>query len=147
MDQLLQIFTQLGVDQSIFYQFGVFIFIFFILKIILFDELLFVVETREARTTKLESLAKVKFDKADKLAAQYSEKIESFNEEAQNNLNQNKEKIEKEKASKIKMEETRLIENFEEKKSQLITEMTAQKEIVMKDATELSENLVQKLTT
>ena len=75
MDKIIQIFTQLGADQSIFYQFAIFIVLFVLLKVVLFNKLLFVLETRENKTTKMEELANNKFSQADKLSKDFEEEI------------------------------------------------------------------------
>ena len=146
MDQLLQIFTQLGVDQSIFYQFGLFCILFLVLKSVLFDRLLFVLEVREAKTTKLESSAKAKLDEANRLATEYNSQIESFNQELQKRLTESKKEIDKKQADAIKKEEAVLSKDFAEKKSQLVEQMSAQGKKVMHGADELSRELVRKLS-
>ena len=145
MDQILQIFAQLGVDQSIFFQFAIFIFIFFALKVLFLDKLLFVLETREQKTSKLEAAAKAKFERADKLAQEHRAKIASFHQEAQKNFNDNKQKMEREKSLKIKQAEKESAKEFAEAKTKLIGEVAAQRKKVMNSGKDLSQTLVDKL--
>ena len=75
MEKITQIFIQLGADQSFFYQFVIFIVLFVLLKFVLFNKLLFVLQTRENKTTKMEELANNKFGEADKLSKKFEEEI------------------------------------------------------------------------
>ena len=146
MDQLLQIFTQLGVDQSIFYQFGLFLTLFLVLKAVLFDRLLFVLEVREAKTTKLENSAKAKLDEANQLAAEYDSQRESLHQELQKRLTEDKKEIDEKQSAAAKREEAALFKDFTEKKSQLVEQMSAQREKVMRNTDELSRELVRKFS-
>ena len=75
MDKVIQIFTQLGVDSTIFAQFAIFTALFFILKYVWFNKLLKVIELRELSTTKRESQANDKFNEAEKIAQKYDDEI------------------------------------------------------------------------
>ncbi len=146
MEQLLRILSQLGIDQSIFYQFGLFLLLFLVLKWVLFDRLLFVLEIREAKTTKLENVAKAKLDEANRLAADYDAQIEACNHEAQKKLAENKRKIDQQQAVAIKNGEDSLAEGFAKEKAQLVEQMSVRREKVMRNVDELSSELVGKLS-
>ena len=78
MDMILAIFTKLGADSSIVHQFIVVIALFVLFKIVFLDKLLFVLDLRESKTTKLEHEANEKFATSEKLAEKYNKKSDRF---------------------------------------------------------------------
>ena len=65
MDMIIGIFQKLGVDQSVFYQFAIFIVLSQLFVHLLFNKLQFVLQTRESKTTKLRCEAGEKFKEAE----------------------------------------------------------------------------------
>jgi len=146
MDKLIQIFVQLGVDGSIFYQFAIFMVVFFVLKVVFFNKLLFVLQARESKTVKLEEGASDKFKEAQKLAKELEHLVVTANEEIH-------EKMTAKKASAIKAIEVtqkesteQIMKSFEEKKADVIASIEANKAEILATADELSEKFVDKIT-
>ena len=145
MDQIVAIFNQLGVDATIAYQFAIFVVLFALLKTLFFDKLQFVLELREAKTTKLDGAADKKFGEADKLAAEYDQKMKSVNAQAMNHVSEVKAKAISEQKAEIKKIEEQLEDQVESKRKEFIKEIDVQRAEILKNADQLSDGLVQKL--
>jgi F0F1-type ATP synthase membrane subunit b/b' len=145
MEAIQKLLGQLEIDQSFFYQFAVFIVIFFLLKVVLFNKLLFVLVTRESKTTKLEETANKKFQEVEKLAKKYTDKIDEYNDEALVNINKKKSEVTGQNATQIKEEEKRINKNFEAEKAKITSQILEQKSAVISHADGLSADLIEKL--
>ena len=145
MDMIIGIFQKLGVDQSIFYQFAIFIVLFAALKAVFFNKLLFVLQTRESKTTKLDHQAGDKFKEAEKLSEKFETEIQKANEEAHQNMSELKNSNLKKIHADQKEKETKVLANYEEQKKAVIAEVEAKRDAVLQNSKELSENLVNKL--
>lgn len=145
MDQIVVIFKQLGVDQTIAHQFIVFVVMFVLLKTLFFDKLQFVLELREAKTTKLDGAADAKFGEADKMASEYEEKMKSVNAQAMNQVSEVKAKALSKQKTELKKIEDELEDEVEAKRQQFMQEIASKKEAILKNADQLSDGLVEKL--
>jgi F0F1-type ATP synthase membrane subunit b/b' len=145
MDKVIQIFTQLGADQSIFYQFGIFILLFILLKLVLFNKLLFVLETRENKTTKMEELANTKFSQADKLSKDFDEQISATRITSVEKANEEKAVAAKKMAEAKSSKEKEIQAMYTEEKSKIEANFEVTKKNVMENVSNLSQDLVAKL--
>tara|TARA_R110000868_G_scaffold100129_15_gene275510 strand:- start:1042 stop:1485 length:444 start_codon:yes stop_codon:yes gene_type:complete len=145
MDQIVVIFKQLGVDETIGHQFIVFVVMFALLKVVLFDKLQFVLELREAKTTKLDGDADAKFGQADKMANEYEEKMKAINAQAMHHVAEVKGKAISKQKSEIKKIEDQLDDQVESKRQEFMKEIEVKKGEILKSADQLSDGLVQKL--
>lgn len=145
MEQIVAIFNQLGVDATIAYQFAIFVVLFVLLKTLFFDKLQFVLELREAKTTKLDGAADKKFGDADKLAAEYEQKMKSVNAQAMNHVSDVKAKAITAQKSEIKKIEEQLEDQVESKRKEFMQEIEVKRGEILKSADQLSDGLVQKL--
>ncbi|MCP4913753.1 MAG: hypothetical protein GY909_11615 [Oligoflexia bacterium] len=145
MDKVIQIFTQLGVDSTIFAQFAIFTVLFFVLKYVWFNKLLSVIELRENSTTKRDSNANEKFNEADKLAQKYDDEIQDTYAETFKNVNSKKEALLKEEGVRIREVEGKLATEFEAKRAELEEDYKAKKSQVLSSVDSLSGDLVNKL--
>ncbi len=145
MDKVIQIFTQLGVDSTIFAQFAIFTVLFFVLKYVWFNKLLSVIELRENSTTKRDSNANEKFNEADKLAQKYDDEIQDTYAETFKNVNSKKEALLKEEGVRIREVEGKLATEFEAKRAELEEDYKAEKSQVLSSVDSLSGDLVNKL--
>lgn len=145
MDKIIQIFTQLGADQSIFYQFGIFILLFILLKLVLFNKVLFVLETRENKTTKMEELANNKFSQADKLSKEFDEQISATRMTSIENANEEKTSATKKMAEVKSLKEKEIQAMYTEEKNKIEAEFQVTKKNVMENVSNLSQDLVAKL--
>ena len=146
MDKIIQIFVKLGVDQSIFYQFLIFTVIFFLLKTLFFNKLLFVLQTRESKTTKLEEGAGDKMKEADKLSKEFEEEVRKANDLAHQAMSEKKSTALKNIEEIQKAEESKILKSFEERKSEVVASIESSKQQILSTADELSEKLVEKIT-
>ncbi len=146
MDKIIQIFVKLGVDQSIFYQFLIFTVIFFLLKTLFFNKLLFVLQTRESKTTKLEEGAGNKMKEADKLSKEFEEEVRKANDLAHQAMSEKKSTALKNIEEMQKAEESKILKSFEERKSEVVASIESSKQQILSSADELSEKLVEKIT-
>ncbi|MBH47003.1 MAG: hypothetical protein CME71_02405 [Halobacteriovorax sp.] len=145
MDQIVVIFKQLGVDETIGHQFIVFVIMFALLKVLLFDKLQFVLELREAKTTKLDGDADAKFGQADRMANEYEEKMKAINSQAMNHIYEVKGKALNKQKVEIKKVEDQLDDQIESKRQEFMKEIDVKKGEILKSADQLSDGLVQKL--
>lgn len=145
MDQIVVIFNQLGVDATILYQFIIFVVLFILLKTLFFDKLQFVLELREAKTTKLDGAADKKFGDADKLALEYEQKMKAVNAQAMSHVSEVKNKAISEQKTEIKKIESELDVQVEDQRKKFTQEIEAKRVEILKNADSLSDGLVQKL--
>ena len=82
MEIIESLFERLQIDLTIVTtQFVIICILYFILDFLFFKKLLFVLQHRENKTTKLEEEANKKLDEAEVLANEYNGKIEKINSE------------------------------------------------------------------
>ncbi|MFT6068728.1 MAG: F-type H+-transporting ATPase subunit b [Bacteriovoracaceae bacterium] len=153
MDQInaffesVDVFRKLGIDSTIIFQFLIFLGTFFILKVLFFNKLLFVLEQREGKTTKLESTANDKFAEAEKLANKYSEQVRETNVKAQEIFSEKKTlTIDKERA-RFKSVEADVNKELDAQRSEIEKEFQVKKEQLLKNADALADELSNRLTT
>jgi F0F1-type ATP synthase membrane subunit b/b' len=153
MDQInaffesVDVFKKLDIDSTIIFQFFIFLATFFILKALLFSKLLFVLEQREGKTTKLESTANNKFAEAEKLASKYSDEVRETNTKAQGIYSEKKVlTIEKERA-RFKSVEVEVNKELDGQRSEIEKEFLVKKEALLQNADSLANDLSNRLTT
>lgn len=136
---------QAGTSDSILYQFFIFIIIFLLLKHLFFNKLLFVIQTRESKTTKLDEEAGAKFKEAETLSKKFDDEIQKTNEEIHQKMTDRKNTALKEIHSKQKDREIEVLSAYEARKKEVIAEVESKKSEVLSSASQLSESLVNKL--
>lgn len=146
LESIVNIFKQLGVDATIWYQLIVFVVLYPLLKVLFWNKLKFVIELRESKTTKLEAGAKDKFDEAEKLSKKVDEKISHANDEAQTYLKAEKVKALDTETSNFKAKEKVVLDDFSKSLNDFQVEMNSKKETVLSEADTLSKNLVERLS-
>jgi len=142
MDGLL---SQLGIDITVLYQFLVFFFGYLLLSNVLFKKVLFVLKTRDDKTTKLEANANEAFDKAEKLAVEYKEKIDQAYTEAQAEFLSVKTSALEQQKDVITAEEKKLAQMVESETKVFVEETNKSKEKVLAQSDDLTKNLIEKL--
>lgn len=142
MDGLL---SQLGIDITVLYQFMVFFLGYLLLSNVLFKKVLFVLKTRDDKTTKLEANANEAFDKAEKLAVEYKEKIDQAYTEAQAEFQAVKNTALDEQKKVITQEEQKLAQMVDAETKVFVEETNKSKEQVLAQSGDLTQNLVEKL--
>jgi len=146
MESIINIFKQLGVDVTIWYQFVVFAILYPLLKYLFFSKLQFVLEHREGRTTKLESGANLKFSDAEKLSEEFDEKIKSATNEAQLYFNAEKTKAAEKISSDYKVKEKQILDVMDSEVEAFKSEIEKKKGAIIGQAANLSNSLVERLT-
>ena len=141
----MDILKQLGVDHTIFYQFAIFFVIFIVLKKLLFEKLQETLEFRESKTFKLEEQANVKSEKAKKMAEEYQNGIEGAHLEAQEKINTNKIAVVELGNQNFKIAEQKIYTEYELEKNQYQKVVLEKKEIILKKAGPLAEELSKKI--
>ncbi len=144
MDKVIQIFVKLGVDQSIFYQFAVFVVLFFLLKLVFFNKLLFVIQTRESKTTKLEEEALAKFKKAQQLSDDFDREIQETSEKTYKEMHDIKHENLKRIQGEQKLEEERILKEFEIEKRTVLDQVENKRQEILKTSDSLANGLVEK---
>lgn len=145
MDMILAIFTKLGADLTIVHQFVVVVFLFILFKIVFLDKLLFVLDLRESKTTKLEHEANEKFATSEKLAEKYNKKMSEVINESQKALNLKKEEINSKNQQLLKAKEKVLSEELDAKRAQYVKEMEGQKDAIFSAKEEISKEIINKI--
>lgn len=145
MQTILNIFISLGVDQTVFIQFALVVVIYFILKFTFFSKLQEVLDTRENKTTKMESGANKKFTEAEALAAKYRAEIEKTDSEALNIITTKKNDVLAAQKAQVKSTEKALNSEYETKRKELEAEYNSKKNAILSQADSLSNDLVQKI--
>lgn len=145
MDNVLAIFATLGVDSSILHQFIVFTVLFVLLKIVFLDKLLFVLELREGKTTKLEHEANEKFAKSEKLAEAYNKKMNEVISQAQRDLNAKKESIKAKNQQLVREKDKQLSETLDSKRKAILQDLESQKDKIFGAKDEISKEIINKI--
>ncbi len=153
MDQInaffesVDVFKKLGIDSTIIFQFIIFLATFFILKVLFFSKLLFVLEQREGKTTKLEGTANEKFAEAEKMSNKYNDEVQEANVKAQELFSEKKNQIIDKERARFKSEESKVNADLDQKRKEIESEFLIQKEAVLKNADSLAGDLSNRLTT
>jgi F0F1-type ATP synthase membrane subunit b/b' len=146
MDSVIAIFTQLGADQSLAYQFVIFVLTFILGKLLFFNHLQRVLETRTEKTVGLEDSAEAKFEEVNKLSQEYKEKISEANKEAKSKLTTEKSEIIKTEEKRYRDYEKDVNSQVDEARKKVLSEIDEKKEQVMNEAEGLAANLVNQIT-
>lgn len=146
MDAVVAIFEQLGADKSLLYQFVIFVVVFVVAKFGFFQHLQNVLETREDRTVKLEGNAEAKFEEVNRLSEEYKQRIHTANKEAREKFDKEKFSVEKDEETRYRSKEKEISEYVDNSRTELLQGLQAKKDQVMKEADQLAETLVQKIT-
>lgn len=147
MDMITGILDKIqpGTSDSILYQFFIFVILFTLLKHLFFNKLLFVIQTRESKTTKLDQEAGAKFKEAETLSKKFDDEIQKTNEEIFQKMSSKKNDALKKINSAQKEKEQEVLAQYESRKKEVIAEVEAKKSEVLGQASQLSESLVNKL--
>ncbi len=146
MDMFLNILKQLGANESVFYQFGVIVCMYFITKFLFLDHLQKILETREDKTVNLEGNAEKKFKEISKIQDEYKEKIQTANKTIKQNVESKKAEIVRREETKYRSEETTVNAYIEEERKKAEADIQEKKDKVLAEAEQLANGLVQKIT-
>lgn len=142
----MQALAALGVNGTYFYQLGIVIFFYVLLKQTLFKKLQSVIETREDQTTKRTHSAGEKLAKVEDLKATYNEKITLAHRTAQTELANKKLETVRRETARFKDSENKLAQELESKRSEMRNTILDIKKKSFAQSSELSQELVTKIT-
>lgn len=146
METIQAIFSQLGANGSVVNQLVIVFALFLISKFIFFNKLQFVIENREEKTTKLEMNADETFEKANKLAEKYKQKVEAAHLKAQQLLNEKKSEIAAKERETLKKTEIEVTSYIETSKAQIKKDIDSKRNEILAESNHLAGMLVDKLT-
>jgi F-type H+-transporting ATPase subunit b len=145
METFMAIFTQLGVDSSLVHQFVIILVVFIIAQFLFLGKLQNVIETREEKTTKLESNADETILKVQRMQNEYKNKIEDASRSALKNSAEKKQQIVQKYSDQYKQAEKEVNSYVDQSRNDFKRDVDANKEKYLKEAEALSESLVQKI--
>ena len=146
MDKISKILVSLNIDETFFYQMGIFIVLYFVLKVILFERLQEVIKLREEKTVRLKEAADKKFAEAENLASLYREKMKKANVEGREAYNRHKRKVVEEVKIHLKKVEEQINIEFEKDSSTFRDNMALREKELLKNSDMLCSKLLEKLT-
>ena len=141
----MEIFTQLGVDSSLPYQFGIILAVFILANFIFLGKLQSVLEVREEKTIKLENAAEGTIEKASSMQNEYKLKIDDANRTALKVSTEKKQKVTQKFTDQYKKTEKELNSLVDKSRSDFSKEIADSKEKYLAESENLAQSLVQKI--
>jgi len=146
MDLLLKVFMDLGANQSLFIQFAIIIIMFVISKFVFINHLQNILDTREAKTLKLDGDAEKQFAEVEKTQNEYKEKMSIANRSIKAKIDAGKTEITKKYETQYRTKEKEINLYIDSSKKEVQESIQEKKEKVLSDADQLAASLVQKIT-
>ena len=145
MDAFIDIFGKLGSDITVFYQFGIFLVLYFILKTVFFNKLQFVLEIRDNKTVKLKDSAEKKFQKAKALEEEYLAKMKMAKAKAAEELRQYKDLKLKEQTMAVKNTRDKVEKNLEKEVHSFHQLLQTKRKSIFANVGNFSKNILQRI--
>ena len=145
METFTAIFTQLGVDHSLPYQFFTVLVVFILANVLFLGKLQNVLETREEKTVKLENSADDTLEKVTRMQNEYKTKIDEANREALKTLTDKKQKISQKYSDQYKQTEREVNQFVDQSRNDFGKQIEENKDKYLAEAQSLSQSLVQKI--
>lgn len=145
METVQAIFTQLGVDHSLPYQFAIVIAVFVLAQLLFLGKLQDVIENREEKTVKLESSADETMEKVTRMKAEYKAKVDEANRIALKTSTEKKTKITQTYTEQYKQTEKEVGSFVDQSRNEYAKEVAGNKEAYLSEAETLAQSLVQKI--
>jgi F-type H+-transporting ATPase subunit b len=146
MDMLINVFTSLGVDYTVFIQFGIFVVLFAVLKVVWFKKLREVIIERENQTVKLQKNSEDINREALNLQDKYNDLLSEVYAKAQDKLHEEKDSITEELQKKYKSVEKEVHEVEEEEIKKVKEELSKTKDQIFSEKENLTNQLISKLS-
>ena len=141
----MEIFTQLGVDNSLPYQFGIILVVFVIANFLFLGKLQNVIEVREEQTVKLENSADETVEKVTVMQSEYKVKIDEANRSALKIATDKKNTIAQTFTEKYKQTEKEVNSLVDKSRNDFSQEVAASKATYLAESETLAQSLVQKI--
>ncbi|MBA2404211.1 MAG: hypothetical protein H0V66_05520 [Bdellovibrionales bacterium] len=141
----MEIFTQLGVDSSLPYQFGIILVVFVIANFLFLGKLQNVLEVREEKTVKLENSADETFEKVSSMQNDYKTKIDEANRAALKTATDKKQDIVQKYTAQYKQSEKEVGTQVDLSRTEFSKEIASNKDKYLAESDTLAQSLVQKI--
>ncbi len=145
MGVLGEIIVKLGWDPSFWWQLGILLSLFVILKFVIFDKLLWVLDHREEKTSGLADEAVELNHEADRLEGEYKAKLDVAHHGAKNFFRKKREEWMEHEREEIHKAEQDIGHEFDKKRTLLEDEFSQKRDAILTKTNELSDELVGKL--
>ena len=146
MDMVLEIFKQLGADETLWIQLAIVIVMLILSKFLFLTHMQEVIETRQDKTVGLEGDADKELEKVNKLSEEYKAKILAANKSTRLKGEEEKNIISKDLEGKYRTEEKTVNDYIDESRKTAQDRVAEQKDKVLAEAGKLAISLVQKIT-
>jgi F0F1-type ATP synthase membrane subunit b/b' len=141
----MEIFTQLGVDESLPYQFAIILIAFILAHFLFLGKLQKVLEVREEQTVKLESSADETIEKVSTMQNEYKTKIDEANRLALKKSTDQKQSITQKYTDQYKQTEKEMNNFVDESRNGFRKEIVENKAGYLAESENLAQSLVKKI--
>jgi F0F1-type ATP synthase membrane subunit b/b' len=145
METFVAVFSQLGVDSSLKYQFIILVVVFIASQFLFLEKLQNVLEIREEKTIKLENSADDVLEKATSMQNEYKTKIDEAHRTTLKTSSDKKQKITQKYTEQYKQSEKELGQQVDQSRLEFGKDVEANKEKYLAESESLSASLVQKI--
>lgn len=145
METVQAIFTQLGVNTSLLWQFIIVLAIFVLAQYLFLGKLQEVLETREEKTVKLENAADETIEGVTRMQTEYKAKIDQAQREALKISTDKKQKITHKYTDQYKQTEREVNQFVDQSRNDFRKEVETNKEKYLAETNSLAQSLVQKI--
>jgi F0F1-type ATP synthase membrane subunit b/b' len=145
METFVAVFSQLGVDSSLKYQFIILVVVFIASQFLFLEKLQNVLEIREEKTIKLENSADDVLEKATSMQNEYKTKIDEAHRTTLKTSSEKKQKITQKYTEQYKQSEKELGQQVDQSRLEFGKDVEANKEKYLAESESLSASLVQKI--
>jgi len=139
------ILTQLGINNTFYYQFAVICVLYFISSKFLFVPLQKVLDLRAEKTTKTEQLAGELNEKYKNLKYEYDERLERTHKSVQEEKNNKKKEIEQELEYTFKDKESEINDKLDLEKELVEKKYLAKKNEILNESSDLASELIKRV--
>lgn len=146
MKLVLNILERLQIDETIFVQFAIIVVLFLLLDSLLFKKVLFVLKYREKKTVGLEGEANRKMAEAEELSNKYKEKVNHAFNSSLESLKKKKSILSNEYKATLDKAQDEILEKADGEIKSFTKEISDKKASILSSSSELSKNLLDKLS-
>ncbi len=141
----MEIFTQLGVDSSLPYQFVIILVAFVLGNFIFLGKLQSVLEIREEKTVKLESSADETIEKVSTMQSEYKAKLDNASRSALKTATDKKQSITQKYTEQYEQNEKEVNNFVDQSRNEFSKEVASNKDAYLAESQKLAQSLVQKI--
>lgn len=145
METFTAIFTQLGVDSSLPYQFVILVVAFILANFIFLGKLQDVLEVREEKTVKLENSADETLEKVNTMQTEYKYKVDEAHRAALATSTEKKQQISQKYSQQFKETEKEVNQFVDQSRNSFSQEVAGNKDKFLAESEALAQALVNKI--